>query len=183
MSQVTYLLDSAHTAAHFSVRHMMISNVRGEFTKVSGKIVWDSENPANSSIEAVIDVHSINTREPQRDAHLRSADFLDAEKFPEIRFRSTKVQAVEEGLEATGDLTIHGVTRSVVLIVEGPTPETRDPWGVIRIGASATTRISRKDYGLIWNASLETGGVLVGDEVKISIEVEATKQADVASAA
>ena len=176
MAQVTYLLDPAHSAAHFSVRHMMISNVRGEFTKVSGKILWDSDNPANSSIEASIDVNSINTREPQRDGHLRSPDFLDAEKFPEIRFRSTGIEGSEGEYQVTGDLTIHGVTRSVVLNVEGPTPETRDPWGQVKIGASATGKINRKDYGLEWNAALETGGVLVGEEVKITLEVEGTRQ-------
>jgi polyisoprenoid-binding protein YceI len=155
---------------------MMISNVRGEFTKVSGKILWDSENPANSSIEAGIDATSINTREPQRDGHLKSPDFLDVEQYPEIQFRSTQVHSTEGGVEVTGDLTIHGVTRSVVLEVEGPTPENRDPWGYVRIGASATTKIDRRDFGLIWNSALETGGVLVGDQVKISIEVEGVRQ-------
>jgi polyisoprenoid-binding protein YceI len=176
MAQVTYLLDPAHSAAHFTVRHMMISNVRGEFTKVSGSIVWDPENPASSTIEAKIDVNSINTRDPQRDGHLRSADFLDAANFPEIVFRSTSIQPGGDGYEATGDLTIHGVTRSVVLNVEGPTPETKDPWGNVRIGASATTKVNRKDFGVAWNAALETGGVLVGEEVKISIEIEGIRQ-------
>ena len=176
MAQVTYTIDPAHSSAHFSVRHMMISNVRGEFTKVSGKIAWDADNPAASSIEATIDVNSINTREPQRDGHLRSPDFFDAEKYPEIRFVSTKIQSSEDGLMVTGDLTIHGVTRSEVLEVEGPTPETRDPWGGVRIGASATGKIHRKEFGLTWNSGLETGGVMVGDEVKLSLEVEAIRQ-------
>ena len=176
MAQVTYQIDPAHSGAHFSVRHMMITNVRGEFTKVSGKILWDSENPANSSIEASIDATSISTRDPQRDGHLKSPDFFDVEKFPEIQFRSTQVQSTEGGLEVTGHLTIHGVTHSVVLEVEGPTPETRDPWGSARIGASASTKIDRKDFGLTWNSALETGGVLVGDQVKISIELEGVRQ-------
>jgi polyisoprenoid-binding protein YceI len=176
MAQATYQIDPAHTAAHFSVRHMMISNVRGEFTKVSGKIAWDAENPANSSIEAIIDAASVNTREPQRDGHLKSADFLDAEKFPTIEFRSLEVAGGDGELKVTGHLTIHGVTRTAVLDVEGPTPETRDPWGNARIGASASTKINRKDYGLTWNSALETGGVLVGDEVKISIDLEALRQ-------
>lgn len=176
MPQVTYLVDPAHSSAHFSVRHMMITNVRGEFTKVSGKMLWDAENPANSSIDASIDVNSINTREPQRDAHLRSGDFFDVEKFPEIHFHSTRIQSSEDGLKVTGDLTIHGVTHSVVLDAETPTPEVRDPWGAARIGASATAKISRKDYGLVWNTTLESGGVLVGDEVKISLELEALRQ-------
>ncbi|HXW12931.1 MAG TPA: YceI family protein [Terriglobia bacterium] len=176
MAQVTYLIDPAHTGAHFSVRHMMISNVRGEFTKVTGKIAWDAENPANSSIEATIDAASINTREAQRDGHLRSADFLDVENYPMLEFRSTQVQGGDGELKVTGHLTIHGVTRTAVLEVEGPTPETRDPWGNARIGASATTKINRKDFGLAWNSTLETGGVLVGDEVKISIDLEAVRQ-------
>ena len=176
MAQATYVIDPAHSGAHFSVRHMMITNVRGEFTKVSGKIVWDPENPAATSVEAEIDVNSINTREPQRDGHLRSPDFFDVEKFPQIVFRSTRVAPGGDGLLATGDLTIHGVTRSVVLNVEGPTPEARDPWGATRIGASAGTKINRKDFGLNWNSTLETGGVLVGDEVKISLEVEGIRQ-------
>jgi polyisoprenoid-binding protein YceI len=176
MSQVTYQIDPTHSGAHFSVRHMMISNVRGEFTKVSGKILWDSENPANSSIEAIIDAGSINTRDPQRDGHLKSPDFLDVEKYPEIKFQGTQVQATEGGLEVTGDLTLHGATRSVVLEVEGPTHETKDPWGNVRIGASATTKIDRRDFGLTWNSALETGGVLVGDQVKISIELEGVRQ-------
>lgn len=176
MAQVTYQIDPAHSSAHFSVRHMMISNVRGEFTKMSGKVVWDAENPANSSIENSIDASSINTRDAQRDGHLKSADFLDVEKYPSIEFRSTKVESNDGEIRVTGDLTIHGVTKSVVLDVEDATPETKDPWGNVRIGASATTKIRRKDFGLTWNAALETGGVLVGEEVKISIEVEALRQ-------
>lgn len=176
MAQVTYQIDPAHSSAHFSVRHMMISNVRGEFTKMSGKVLWDAENPANSSIENSIDASSINTRDAQRDGHLKSADFLDVEKYPSIEFRSTKVESNDGEIRVTGDLTIHGVTKSVVLDVEDATPETKDPWGNVRIGASATTKIRRKDFGLTWNAALETGGVLVGEEVKISIEVEALRQ-------
>jgi len=176
MAQVTYQIDSAHTGAHFSVRHMMISNVRGEFTKVTGKIAWDAENPANSSIEANIDAASINTRETQRDGHLKSPDFLDVEKYPTLEFRSTQVQGSDGELKVTGHLTLHGVTHKVVLDVEGPTPETKDPWGNARIGASATTKINRKDFGLTWNSTLETGGVLVGEEIKISIDLEAVRQ-------
>jgi len=176
MAQATYQIDPAHSGAHFSIRHMMIANVRGEFTKVSGKIVWDPDQPERSSIEASIDTASINTREPQRDAHLKSADFLDVEKYPTIDFRSTKVSKTEDAIEVAGDLTIHGITRPVVLEVEGPTPEARDPWGNVRIGASATTKIDRTQFGLNWNAALETGGWLVGHDVKISLEIEALKQ-------
>ena len=177
MAQVVYQIDSAHSAAHFSVRHMMVSNVRGEFTKLSGSLAYDASNPANTSLEARMEVASINTRDEQRDAHLKSADFLDAEKFPELTFRSKQV--VNEGGEwkVKGDLTIHGVTRAVTLTVEGPTPEVKDPWGGFRIGATAETKIHRKDFGLTWNMALEAGGVVVGDEIKISIEIEAVRQA------
>jgi polyisoprenoid-binding protein YceI len=178
MPKVTYTIDSAHSAAHFSVRHMMISNVRGDFTKVSGTLLLDPDNPANSTVEAHIDAASINTREAQRDAHLKSADFFEVEKYPEMVFRSKSVTAAEDGeLQVVGDLTIHGVTREVTLTVEGPTPEAKDPWGNQRIGATATTRINRKDFGLAWNVALEAGGVLVGEAIKISIDIEAIRQA------
>ena len=177
MAQVTYQIDSAHSAAHFSVRHLMVSNVRGEFTKLSGTVVYDAANPANSSLEARVEVASISTREPQRDAHLKSPDFFDAEKFPELTFRSKQVVNEGDEWKVKGDLTIHGVTREVTLAVEGPTPEVKDPWGGYRIGATAETKIHRKDFGLIYNMALEAGGVVVGDEVKISIEIEAMRQA------
>ena len=177
MSQATYQIDPAHTAAHFSVRHMMISNVHGEFTKVSGTVKLDVESPQNSSVEALIDAASINTREAPRDAHLKSADFFDVDKYPQIAFRSKAVQAEGGDLKVKGDLTIHGVTREVTLNVEGPTPEAKDPWGNQRIGATASTKINRKDFGLVWNVALEAGGVLVGEEIKISIDLEAVRQA------
>ena len=175
MPQVTYEIDPAHSSVQFSVRHMMLSNVRGEFTKVSGTIKYDSENPANSTVEAKIDAASINTRDDQRDAHLKSADFLDVEKFPTLTFRSAQIVQQSGGGKVTGNLTIHGVTHEITLEVEGPTPEIKDPYGMQRCGASATTKLSRKDFGLTWNAALETGGVLVGDEVKITIDVEAVR--------
>ena len=169
-------IDPAHSSAQFSVRHLMISNVKGEFTKVSGTLVYDPSNPSNSKVDVTIDAGSINTRDAQRDTHLKSADFFDTEKFPTIEFRSTEVRSSGDGGRITGDLTIHGVTRQVVLDVEGPTPEAKDPWGSTRIAASATTRINRRDFGLVWNAALETGGVLVGEDVKITIDIEAIKQ-------
>jgi len=175
MAQLTYAIDPAHSAVHFSVRHMMLSNVRGEFTKVSGTVKVDSDNPANSSIDATIDTTSINTRDSQRDTHLKSADFLDVEHFPTISFRSRQIQLQQDGAKVTGDLTIHGITREITLDVEGPTSEIKDPWGKQRVGASATAKLSRKDFGLTWNAALETGGVMVGDEVKITIDVEAVR--------
>jgi len=177
MSQVKYQIDPAHSSAHFSVRHMMIAHVRGEFSKLSGMIVYDSESPANSSIDAEIDAASINTREPQRDAHLKSADFLDVEKFPVITYHGKEISGHGTEWRVKGDLTIHGVTRLVTLEVDGPTPETKDPWGNLRIGASVTGKIDRKDFGLTWNSTLEAGGVLVGDEVKISIDIEGIRQA------
>lgn len=179
MSTVTYQIDSAHSSAQFSVRHMMISNVKGEFTKITGTVTLDPENLAGSSLDISIDATSINTREPQRDAHLKSADFLDVEKFPIITFKSTKVESDEPGeAKVTGDLTIHGVTKPVVLAVEGPTPEIKDPWGLQRRGATGTTKINRKDFGLTWNAALETGGVLVGEDIKITLDVEFVRQAE-----
>jgi len=177
MAQVVYQIDPVHSAAHFSVRHLMVSNVRGEFTKLSGSLAFDASNPANSSVEAHVEVASINTRDEQRDTHLKSPDFFDAAKFPELTFRSRQVTKQGEGLQVKGDLTIHGVTRQVMLAVEGPTAEVKDPWGGYRIGATAETKIHRKDFGLTWNMALEAGGMLVGDEVKITIELEAVRQA------
>ncbi len=175
MPQAIYEIDPAHSSVQFSVRHMMLSNVRGEFTKVSGTIKYDSENPANSTVAAKIDATSINTRDDQRDAHLKSADFLDVEKFPTLTFRSTQIVQQSGGGKVKGNLTIHGVTHEITLEVEGPTTEIKDPYGKLRCGASATAKLSRKDFGLTWNAALETGGVLVGDEVKITIDVEAVR--------
>lgn len=182
--KTTYTIDPAHSGAHFTVRHMMITNVRGGFHNVKGTVVYDPENPSNSSVHAEIDAATIDTREAQRDAHLRSADFLDVEKFPTITFRSTQVAAGGEGeWKVTGDLTIHGVTRPVTLHVEGPAAEGKDPWGNIRSGASATTKIKRSDFGLTWNTALETGGFLVGDELKIELELALVKAADASKAA
>jgi len=174
----TYTIEPAHSSAHFKVRHLMIANVRGEFSKVSGTVKADPANPGASSVTAEIDVDSINTREPDRDKHLKSADFLDAATHPAIKFQSTKIEADgPEGYKVTGDLTIRGVTREVVLNVTGPTPEIKDPWGYTRRGAEAIAKISRKDFGLTYNPILEGGGVMVGDEVEVSLEVELVKTA------
>lgn len=172
MPSIPYAIDPTHSFVHFSVRHMMVSNVRGEFTKLTGTVEFDPEKPEASTVEATIDANSISTRDPQRDGHLKSADFLDVEKFPTIAFRSRKIETHSGGAKVTGDLTIHEVTREIVLDVDGPTPEIKDPWGKQRIGASATARLDRKAFGLTYNAALETGGVVVGDEVKITIDVE-----------
>ena len=170
-------IDPAHSSVQFAVRHMMVSNVRGEFTKLSGTVQIDTRDITRSSVHAVIDAASISTRDEQRDQHLRSPDFLDVAAFPTIEFHSTRVTRDSSGaLRVAGDLTIHGVTREVVLDVEDSGSELRDPWGNTKRGASATTRVNRKDYGLRWNVALETGGFVVGDELKIEIDVELLKK-------
>ncbi|MGD8279506.1 MAG: YceI family protein, partial [Gemmatimonadota bacterium] len=168
-------IDAAHTEVGFSVRHMMITTVRGRFGGVSGRIELDAERPERSSVEVTIDAASISTGTPDRDTHLRSADFLDVETYPELTYRSRAVESTGEGAwRVTGDLTMHGVTREVVLeaLQEG---HARDPWGGRRASFSATTKIDRRDFGLTWNAAMETGGVLVGNEVRISLEVQAVQ--------
>jgi polyisoprenoid-binding protein YceI len=170
----TWNIDPAHSAAEFNVRHMMIANVKGHFSKVSGELSLDESNISNSSVQASIEAASIETRDDQRDAHLKSADFFDVEKYPLISFKSDKIKQNGE-LSVEGDLTIRGVTRRVTFDIEGPTPPTKDPWGNTRIAISGSTKINRKDFGLTWNAALETGGVLVGDEVTINLDVEFVK--------
>jgi polyisoprenoid-binding protein YceI len=155
---------------------MMIANVKGQFSKVSGVLIRDESDPANDRVEATIEAASIETRNEQRDGHLRSADFFHVEKFPTLHFKSTDIRAVgEEELSVEGDLTIRGVTRKVRFAVEGPTPPARDPWGNTRIGLSASTKINRKDFGLTWNTALETGGILVGDDVTITLDAQFVK--------
>jgi polyisoprenoid-binding protein YceI len=172
----TWKIDPAHTSAEFKVKHMMITNVKGQFSGVSGTLSLDEQDVTNSMVEVTIPVATIDTREPDRDTHLKSADFFDVEKFPTLVFKSTSVtRRPSDELEIEGDLTIHGVTRKVRLAVEGPTAEGKDPWGNTRIGASAIAKINRKDYGLVWNAALETGGLLVGDDVAITIDAEFIK--------
>jgi len=175
-STTTWNLDPAHSVAEFKVKHMMIANVKGHFSKVSGVLVRDESDPSKDRVEATIEAGSIETRDPQRDAHLKSADFFDVEKFPTLHFKSTAINVVaQDELSVEGDLTIHGITRKVRFAVEGPTPPAKDPWGNTRIGISATTKISRKDFGLTWNASLETGGILVGDDVTITLDAQFVK--------
>jgi polyisoprenoid-binding protein YceI len=172
----TWKIDPVHSVAEFKVKHLMIANVKGQFTGVSGALSLDENDLIHSRVEATIDAASINTRESQRDAHLKSPDFFDVEKFPTLSFHSTHVSRNADGeLQVAGDLTIHGVTRNVTFEVEGPTPPTKDPWGNTRVGLSATTKISRKDFGLTWNTALETGGILIGDEVTITLDVEFVK--------
>lgn len=171
-------LDPAHSAAHFSVRHMMISNVRGELSKLTGNVVLDPADLTQSTVEVSIDTASINTREPQRDEHLRSADFFDVANHPQMTFRSKKIaKAGPDHFKVTGDLTIRGVAREETFDVEGPTPPVKDPWGNVRAGITATAKIKRKDFGLTWNALVEGGGVMVGDEISITIEAELVQKA------
>jgi polyisoprenoid-binding protein YceI len=173
----TWQLDPAHSNVEFSVRHLMISNVKGQFEKVSGTVTSDGDKPSSVQIQAQIDANSINTRVEKRDQHLKSPEFFDVAKYPTIAFKSTKIEAAGPGKwKLYGDLTLHGVTKPVVLDVEGPTTPMKDPFGNTRVGASATTKIDRKDFGLTWNKALEAGGVVVGDEVTVMIDVEATKK-------
>src|SRR5262245_43104346 len=169
----TWEIDSAHSGAHFSVRHLMISTVRGEFRKVTGTIQMDEKDISKSTVEAVIDTTTIDTREERRDNHLKSADFFDVAKFPTMAFKSTSVTRLGEGkLKVAGDFTLHGVTKPVVLDVEGLTNQVKDQRGNIKTGASATTKINRSEFGLTWNRAVETGGVAVSDEVGIVIVLE-----------
>jgi polyisoprenoid-binding protein YceI len=175
-SAITWNLDPIHSNAQFKVRHMMISNVKGEFHGLKGSLKLDSTDITKSSVEATIDVSTINTREEQRDTHLKSADFFDVALSPTMTFKSTEIQKRGvDTLAVSGDLTLHGVTRNVVLDVEGPSAPIKDPYGNTRIGLSATTRINRKDFGLTWNGVLESGGIMVGDEIAITIDLEFVK--------
>lgn len=171
-------IDPAHSSAEFKVKHMMISNVKGSFSGLSGVLTEHATDSTLSYVEAAVPVATVSTGDAQRDGHLKSADFFDAEKYPTLNFKSTKVVRKAEGEYAvTGDLTIHGVTKPVTFAVEGPSAPGKDPWGNTRIGLSATTKINRKDFGLVWNAALETGGFLVGDEIGITLEVQFIKAA------
>jgi polyisoprenoid-binding protein YceI len=171
-------IDSDHSSVGFKVRHLMVSNVKGTFGKVQGIVNVDDKDMSRSNVSVTIDTASIDTGVAKRDTHLRSPDFFDVARFPTLTFVSTKVSPNGmNGLKVMGNLTLHGVTRPVVLDVEGPSQESKDPRGNIRRGASASTKIDRKDFGLTWNKALETGGVVVGDEVTIDIEVEMIKAA------
>jgi len=173
---MSWQIDSAHSEINFTVRHMMISNVRGRFEKFTGSVNLDEQTPANSTVDVIIDTTSINTREEKRDAHLRSPDFFNVEQYPSMSFKSTRVEVLDENHgRLHGDLTIRGVTGPVVLDVEYA-GMSKSPWGTTSAGFTASTRINRKDWGLEWNVALETGGWLVGDEIKIDIDLELVKQ-------
>ncbi len=169
----TWQIDPKHSAAQFGVTHLMLSTVRGEFHNLSGTIVLEDKDISKSSVEVTIDATTLDTREPARDKDVKSANFLDVEKFPTFTFKSTKVEQAGAGkLKVTGDLTIHGVTKSVVLDVDGPKPAIKDPWGLQRSAVSATTKINRKDFGVNWNKTMDNGGAIVGDELIITLDVE-----------
>ena len=174
-TKTLWKIDSVHTEAAFAVKHLMISTARGRFGTVEGTVEFDPSDLASASAQVTIDATSIDTREPQRDAHLRSADFFDVEKFPSLTFKSRRVDQIQgDTFKLVGDLTIKDVTREVTLDVTSHGFE-KDPWGGERTGFSAETAISRKDFGLLWNQILETGGLAVGDNVKITLDVELVK--------
>ena len=172
----TWNIDSDHSDVGFKVRHLMVSNVKGSFEKKSGVVTVDDKDITKSKVSVTIETASVNTNVAKRDEHLRSADFFDSAKYPTMTFVSKKVAKAGKGkLKVTGDLTLHGITKQVVLDVEGLSAESKDPWGNTRSGAFASTKINRKDFGLVYNAALETGGVAVGEEVAISLEIELIK--------
>ena len=169
----TWQMDLAHSSFQFKIRHLTVSNVKGDFNKFQGVANIDDQNISHLKVEVAIDVASVNTGHAQRDEHLRGPDFFDVTKYPTITFVSKKVNKTETNrLKVIGYLTLRGVTREVTVDVEGPTPEVKDPWGNFRRGVTATTKINRRDFGLTWNKVLDTGGLVVGDEVDIYIEVE-----------
>ena len=170
-------IDPSHTTIGFAVRHMMITNVRGEFQSVKGSADFDPGSPGGGTVEGTVEASSVNTREPKRDAHLRSADFFDAEKHPTLTFRSSRFEAKGTKLEVHGAITIRGVEKPLVIHVDEVSAEHKDPWGNARIGVTAHAAVKRSDFGLTWNQALEAGGVLVGDEVKLSFELSLVKQA------
>jgi polyisoprenoid-binding protein YceI len=175
-STITWKIDPAHSHAEFKVKHMMISNVKGSFSGLNGTLIEDTADPARSQVEATIDISSISTGDEQRDAHLKSADFFHHDQHPVMTFKSTKIEKKGgEDYAVAGDLTVHGITKPLTFAVEGPSAPGKDPWGNTRIGLSATTKINRKDFGLTWNAALETGGILVGEDVHISLDVQFVK--------
>jgi polyisoprenoid-binding protein YceI len=173
----TWQIDHAHTAAGFSVRHMMIATVRGQFKGVTGTVLWDDQDINNSTVDVTIDANTVDTGEPKRDADLKSANFFDVKDYPTITFKSTKIEKISAGkMKVTGNLAIHGVTKQVVLDVEGPSGAVKDPWGNTRVALNASTTVNRLDYGVKWNAKMDSGGMVVGDEVNINIDLEMTKK-------
>jgi len=165
-------IDSSHSSAQFTVRHMMVSNVRGHFGKMAGSARFDAADPTKGSVEVTVDVASVDTRNAKRDEHLRSADFFEVEKHPTMTFKSKRIERSAGGFKLIGDLTLRGVTKEVVFDVEQLAPEIKDGRGGVRTGTTATARINRKDFGLTWNRAVEAGGVVVGDEVAITVDLQ-----------
>jgi polyisoprenoid-binding protein YceI len=173
LAETTWQIDPKHAAAQFAVTHLMVSTVRGEFHAVTGTVVVDEKDISKSTVNVTIDTTTVDTQEPDRDKHLKSPDFFDVQKYPTMTFKSTKVEQAGPGkLKVTGDLTIRGVTKPVVLDATAPKPPIKDPWGLQRTGFSATTKINRQDFGVAWNKNLDSGGVVVGDEVSITLDIE-----------
>jgi polyisoprenoid-binding protein YceI len=174
--EASWRIDPSHSGAHFSVRHMMISTVRGEFTGVTGAVTYDPKDPTRATVDATIDCSTVNTGVAKRDADLKSAEFFDVAKYPVMKFKSKRVETVGDGkLKVTGDLTINATTQEVVLDVDGPSAPVHDTRGNEKIGLSASTQISRKKFGIVWNEVLESGGVAVADEVSIILDLELIK--------
>jgi len=173
----TWQIDPAHTAAGFSVKHMMIATVRGQFKGVTGTVNWDDQDISNSIVDVTIDANTVDTGEPKRDADLKSANFFDVAQYPTITFKSTKIERISAAkMKVAGNLTIHGVTKPVVLDVEGPSGAIKDPYGKTRVALNATTTVNRMDYGVKWNAKMDGGGIVVGDDVNINIDLEMIKK-------
>ena len=172
----TWSIDASHSEVGFSVRHMMVSNTKGKFKKFEGTVQLNDKDVTKSTVNVTIDAGSVDTENEKRDGHLKSPDFFNVAKHPKLTFKSTKVKKKGSGLEVTGQLSLHGVTKTVVLKVDELTNAVKDPWGMTRRGLTATTKINREDFGLTWNKALETGGVVVGKEVKISLEIELVKK-------
>ncbi len=174
--KATYTIDPAHSGVQFSVRHLMISTVRGTFSGVKGTVIHDPEDPSAAALDAEIDVNTVSTGDEKRDAHLKAPDFFDIAEFPVITYKSTQVtKGPGSSYTVVGDLTLHGVTKPVTLDVEEVSEEAKDPWGNTRIGATAKGKLKRSDFGLVWNAILETGGVMVSDEVKLEFDLQLVK--------
>ena len=173
----TWQIDPAHTAAGFSVKHMMIATVRGQFKGVTGTVNWDDQDISNSIVDVTIDANTVDTGEPKRDADLKSANFFDVANYPTITFKSTKIERISAAkMKVAGNLTIHGITKPVVLDVEGPSGAIKDPYGKTRVALNATTTVNRMDYGVKWNAKMDGGGIVVGDDVNINIDLEMIKK-------
>jgi len=179
----TYQIDAVHSNVQFSVRHLMVSNVRGTFSGVTGTVSYDPDKPTETKIDATVDVNSVNTNDEKRDAHLKSPEFFDVAQYPSMTFKSKRVESAgPESQKVTGDLTLHGVTKEVTLSVEEISGESKDPWGNVKIGATVKGKLKRSDFGLVWNAPLETGGVVVGDDVKLEFDLQFLKAAQGAAA-